>query len=413
MKKKFLSIFMSFALVASLSGLFSAVNFAFASPAVFVTICGQTLLLNSSDSIDKTNLPAYPGGSAITGDYSYDNVSNTLTFYNMDLYNNGLYEGPAIKINSGFVEELTIVFDGSSYIKPFDGYKNAIESNIDVKFSASNGGGLAVEGGNSAVFTNDGKNMTFNGGIYTFQNIDYSAIQCGGCLTVNSGDFTIKAKNIIRSQDSYATASVKIFGGKFDLTYATLDGVNGGIFGSTIEMSNLNNFEELELKTVCAYPSSNALVPGPDTSNPDIDKLSIDSNLKVVSGYDAFSAIEKPYAIEDEYVKITPKVLPHAVNTSANPAEGGTVTADKAEVFAEETVTLSTSPNEGFVLSTLDVMDESGSKIESSFGELVGDHTFSMPDTDVEAVGNLVTENYEISDGALSTYNGVDMVFRL
>ncbi|MCQ2752239.1 MAG: carbohydrate-binding domain-containing protein [Coriobacteriales bacterium] len=406
MKKKLLSIFLSFTLIASFSGLFSGTNFAWANNDWYIEFFGVNIVTSPTDvcDIDVSTFSAAPDGCS--GRIEYDGCGN-LKFTNLNLAPiSSVSCSTYFFVNTEFAQDITVEFagDNNNIMGDYIGQFMFVTGNINNTMTLTGEGTVNFQSMNYSAFTAD--NLVIESGIYNFNDVA-EPIVGRNSVTIDGGQlFADGMTNFCQAVDGEDSGPVDINGGEITI----LNSEVSGFIASEINIKDNKGFTHLKF-----FPSFNGAHPFiTDPLGTSYDNLNIDPNsIKIETG-DSQDSLQKRQAYDGKsFVSLTPKTsLTHEIFVSSNPTEGGVVTSNKFEANAGELVTLSITPFDAYLLSTLDITDENDNIIRPTLGQLVGDYTFTMPDADVEVVGNFVTENYQISDGSKSIYNGANMQFR-
>ncbi len=96
---------------------------------------------------------------------------------------------------------------------------------------------------------------------------------------------------------------------------------------------------------------------------------------------------------------------------TVNTVTGGTVTIDKNSAIAHETVTLTATPSEGYLLNKIVVSDGSNTYPVSGGGWLANTATFTMPNADVTVTPVFTNNNWTADEGLfVSMFDSKDLV---
>jgi len=341
------------------------------------------------------------------GTATYDPDTNTLTLNNYTYEGEG-YNGDAIYYSG--TDTLNLVLSGTNSIAYAGNSRNFsfgmyIESSIDI----SGEGNLSVIGGEANLESNAiyvGQNITISGGEVTAVGGKAgemsSGVYCISNLTVTDNGSLIATGGEGGSLGSFGIYNVNgitVDGGTVTATGGTLNtyAPSAGIFSvgsvtisaGVVKASGGAAGQSAGLQSNGTSTISGGEVIAQGETWAFYGNLAIDSafanavcwygeNEEVAdaAGAKRISKLEDNY--NQKYVRIAEGTVAPGPAITVTNSEHGTITADKATAEEGETVTLTITPEEGYVLKSVTI---NGSKDEMVLGK--SEVSFTMPDEDV------------------------------
>ena len=238
------------------------------------------------------------------------------------------------------------------------------------------GTGLVVGAGTTEL-----GNITIEGGSITAKGGDYGAGIGTGFVydgTAKLGDITIKGGSITAKGGDYGagigTGCIDGYGGSVTLDNITIEGgsitANGGdsgagigtgyVYDGTAKLGTLTIYDDIDLvEAFASFPEG-----------------AIGCNIVYMHGETNVTENASDYFIinHDDFSDVI-KSKKHAI-TLVNDGQHGTVTV-VAKAMSGESVTITVTPDSGYMLDTIEVKDANGNEVS------LKDMSFTMPDSDV------------------------------
>ncbi|MBO7557366.1 MAG: InlB B-repeat-containing protein [Bacteroidaceae bacterium] len=253
------------------------------------------------------------------------------------------------------------------------------------------GGSISVYGGNRSAGIGTGYvykgsvtlgDITIEGGSITAKGgddgagIGTGAVDGGGRVTL--GNITIEGGSITANGGYYYGAGIgtgEVFNGTVTLVNITIKGgsitANGGDYGAGIGTGYVYN-STVNLGTLTIYDDIDRVDA---TGN---RKSGISENIVYMHGETNVTESASDYFIithDDNHDVI--KTRKHAI-TLVNDGQHGTVTV-AAKAMSDESVTITVTPDNGYMLDTIEVKDANGNEVELDENDM----SFTMPDSNV------------------------------
>ncbi len=315
-----------------------------------------------------------------------------------------MYTGGTFTMEGGEIEDNTTSrYGGGVFV---NGTFTMTGGTITGNTASSYGGGLSISQNGTFIMEGgaiDRNTAKYAGGVYVNGNFDMTGgaisgntvSSYGGGVYVNSGTFNMEDGEITGNAASYYGGGAYVnTNGTFTMTGGTITGNTassdgGGVYdkgtfrvsGSPVVSGNLDGSAA---NNVYLYQYKTINLSGPLTDGASIGVTKYDFTGVFTSGWadnmgtadpaDFFTSDNSMY---DVYLSGGEAALGefHAV-TVAGSIEHGTVTADKASAVSGDTVTLTVTPEAGYALDTLTVM-------QGDTEVTVENNQFTMPAGDV------------------------------
>ena len=346
---------------------------------------------NFGKRIENYNTLNIYGGSFVTEEYagSIHNYSGTLTIYDGTIKNNG---GHAVENDGGEI----IIFDGD-----FEATKCCV-NNDDGTLTIHKG--TYISTGSYATIDVDGGSATIKDG--TYQNgtsVVVRIYNSGESLIIEDGDFTGNG------EVANGTAGVlDIRGGTFTTTG---NEKNILIASGTVKVSG-GTFTSGNQAWIKRYESGSFQLSGgtfkgglrlnldnPSAGGPVLPESLVEGYGYYQNGqhYKFTEGVNKQIITGGD---VTVKKSTESYTVTVEETTNGTVEADKATADVGDTVTLTVTPGEGYVLDTLIV------KQGENPVEVKTDYSFTMPDGDVIVTATFTSCDHSGSEHETATDNG-------
>ncbi|MBQ4209595.1 MAG: dockerin type I repeat-containing protein, partial [Prevotella sp.] len=357
-----------------------------------VGIFGTTLTIKGNGALTANG--GY-GSAGIGTGYVYD---ETVTFGDITIEGGSITANGgdfAAGIGTGFVVSGTVTL-GDITIKG-----GSITANGD-SGSAGIGTGC-VDGGGIVTFSD----ITIEGGIIMANGGEYGAGIGTGCVfdgNATLGDITIKGGSIT-ANGNWSGAGIGtgfVVSGTVTLSNITIEGgsitAKGGEYGAGIGMGEVLNGGTATLGTLTIYDDIDLVdATGNSKSGISEDVVYMHGETNVTESASDYFDINS-FSPEEDKQEVVIKSKKHAI-TLVNDGQHGTVTV-VAKAMSGESVTITVTPDSGYMLDTIEVKDANGNEVS------LKDMSFTMPDSNVTIT---VTWKYVGVKGDVNRDGNVDI----
>ena len=389
-------------------------------PAVTAMFGGNRITLPTSDYEISDHEDFVNAGTHIytiqesnTGNYHFSNTETTFTItpyeisssnisLSEDMYKyNGTSQTPSVTVT---VEEITIDEDDYDIIFSADTIGND-EGDTEVTVTVTAKEGVNITGSASATYIITPRDVLTITGIDDNQRIEYTGlpVTLDGDVIVEENEGGITAEDLTitwYASDGTTVIEQPTNAGSYKVVYSYEDADYHGVLVVNFEITKVESPAPAEMETEFRTVSGQTLadLEGERTNG----FVWVDSSTTIIPGNNVYPATYtyNNDAVNYETLNLNVPIYGLSqINVTVPASEGGEITISDQNVLEGETVTVTITPDFGYILSSITVngVNHIGSVEANTLTIVAGT-------SDLEIVATFVPITYEIVEGAEQVY---------